>query len=148
MYVDLSIILLCILNVFSYLIGQAVGGVLFPPYSESFGRKKLYIIATFFFSFFCVLIAAVPSIATVIVGRFSTGVLSAIPSIILAGSIEDMFNSGPRIWMIYLWSIAANLGFCIGPIVGAYVTTELNWYTSHLEISNSIADLIGGGTFT
>ncbi|KAK0510422.1 hypothetical protein JMJ35_006854 [Cladonia borealis] len=110
-----------------YLIGQAVGGVLFPPYSEAFGRKNLYVVSTFLFSLFCVLIGAVPSIAAIVIGRFATGLLSAIPSIILAGSIEDMFNSGPRIWMVYVWSMAANLGFCIGPIVGAYVTAEINW---------------------
>ena len=104
--------------------------MLFPPYSESFGRKWLYVVSTFLFSLFCILVGAVPSIAAIIVGRFATGVLSAIPSIILAGSIEDMFNSGPRIWMIYVWSMAANLGFCIGPIVGAYVTAEIDWYAS------------------
>lgn len=104
--------------------------MLFPPYSESFGRKKLYIVSTFLFSIFCILIGAVPSIAAIIVGRFATDVLSAIPSIVLAGSIEDMFNSGPRIWMVYVWSMAANLGFCIGPIVGAYVTAQIDWHAS------------------
>lgn len=87
--------------------------------------------STFLFSLFCILVGAVSSIAATIVGRFATGVLSAIPPIIMAGSIEDMFNSGSRIWMIYVWSMAANLGFCIGPIVGYYVTAEINWY-AHL----------------
>lgn len=120
------------LNFFRYLLGQACGGVLFPPYSESFGRKKLYVAATFLFSLFCILIGAVPFIAATIIGRFFTGVLSAIPSIVLAGSIEDMFNSGPRIWMVYVWSLAANVGFCIGPIMGYYVTAELRWSVSPL----------------
>ena len=84
--------------------------------------------STFLFSLFCIIVGAVPSIAAIIVGRFATGFLSAIPATVLAGSIEDMFNSGPRIWMVYVWSVAGNLGFCIGPIVGAYVTAEIDWY--------------------
>ena len=92
--------------------------------------------STFLFALLCVIIGAVPSIAAVIIGRFATGVLSAVPSIILAGSIEDMFNSGPRIWMVYVWSMAANLGFCIGPIVGAYITAGINWFASSASIDD------------
>ena len=110
-------------------LAQASGWeVFFPPYSESFDRKNLYVISTFLFSFFCVLIAAVPSIVTAVAGRFFAGLLPAIPSIVLVGSFEDMSNMGPRIWMIHVWSITANLGFCIGPIFGTYVTAELDWY--------------------
>lgn len=116
------------LKALRYLIGQAVGGVLFPPYSEAFGRKILYIVATFLYAVFCAIIGAIPSVPSIVVGRFTTGILSAIPSIVLAGSIEDMFNSGPRIWIVYAWSISANLGFCAGPIMGAYITAEIGWY--------------------
>lgn len=88
-----------------YLIGQAVGGVFFPPYSESFGRRNLYIVSTFLFALFCALIDTALCLPCIIISRFDTGVLSAIPGVVLAGSIEDMFNTGPRIWMMYAWSI-------------------------------------------
>ncbi|KAM5444755.1 hypothetical protein MferCBS31731_000210 [Microsporum ferrugineum] len=98
----ISPILAVFLFVSVYLLGQGMGGIIFPPYSESFGRKKLYIVSTGLYSVFCVIVGVVPSISGAIVGRFFTGFLSAIPTIVVAGSIEDMFNSKDRIWLIFM----------------------------------------------
>ena len=102
------------------------GGVVFPPYSETFGRKKLYVVSSILYSLFC-LINAIPYLPAVIISRFCCGVLSAVPTNVVAGSVEDMFNSGSRIWMMYAWLVAANLGLSIGPVYGAYVTEAWGW---------------------
>ncbi|KAL5335039.1 hypothetical protein BJX70DRAFT_401926 [Aspergillus crustosus] len=82
-----------------YLIGQAAGGVIFPATSETFGRKNLYLVSTGLYSAFCLIAGMVPSIAGVAVGRFLSGSVSAMPTIVAAGSLEDMFNSKARIWL-------------------------------------------------
>ncbi|KAJ5950779.1 uncharacterized protein N7479_009192 [Penicillium vulpinum] len=110
-----------------YLLGQMVGGIIFPPYSEAFGRKNLYIVSTGFYSVFCVMVGVVPSLAGVVVGRFFSGFLSAIPTIVVAGSIEDMFNSKHRVWLIFLWAMVANMGLALGPIMSIYITVHLGW---------------------
>lgn len=110
-----------------YLIGQCIGGIVFPPYSEAFGRKKLYIMSTALYSIFCVIVGVVPSLAGVMVGRFFSGFLSAIPTVIVAGSMEDMFNSKARIWMMFLWAMASNFGLSVGPIMSSYITERLGW---------------------
>ncbi|KAL3438435.1 subtilisin-like protein [Aspergillus tetrazonus] len=110
-----------------YLLGQALGGIILPPYSECFGRKKLYIISSATYSICCVIIAAVPSIKGVVFGRMLSGFLSAIPSTIVVGSVEDMFNSRDRVWMIWIWALVANLGLVVGPIMGTFITAELHW---------------------
>lgn len=115
------------LNKTSYLLGQGVGGILFPPVSESFGRKRLYVGSTALWTVFCLVIAAVSSIAAVFIGRFITGMLSAIPSIVVAGSIEDLFNSDTRVWVIFAWLTTANLGLVIGSILGPYVSFSIGW---------------------
>ncbi|KAH8700928.1 putative MFS transporter [Talaromyces proteolyticus] len=88
-----------------YLLGQGLGGIIFPPYSEAFGRKKLYIISTGLYSIFCVLVAVVPSL----------------------GRIEDMFNAKDRIWLIFLWAMVSNMGLITGPIMSTYITAALGW---------------------
>jgi len=108
-----------------YLLGQGLGGVIFPPYSEAFGRKKLY--STGLYSIFCVFVAVVPSLAGVVIGRFVTGFLSAIPTVVVAGSIEDMFNAKDRIWLIFLWAMVSNIGLITGPIMSTYITAALGW---------------------
>ncbi|KAL4776471.1 subtilisin-like protein [Aspergillus nidulans var. acristatus] len=110
-----------------YLLGQALGGIILPPYSECFGRKKLYIISSATYSICCVIIAAVPSVKGVVFGRILSGFLSAIPSTIVVGSVEDMFNSRDRVWMIWIWALVANLGLVVGPIMGTFITADLHW---------------------
>ncbi|KAF9887766.1 hypothetical protein FE257_009572 [Aspergillus nanangensis] len=110
-----------------YLIGQAIGAIVLPPYSEAFGRKNLYIASTALYSIACAVVAAVPSLAGVIVGRFLSGLVSAIPTTVVVGSIEDMFNSKDRVWVICVWAIVANLGLVAGPIMSTFITADLGW---------------------
>ncbi|KAJ5793030.1 MFS multidrug transporter [Penicillium pulvis] len=110
-----------------YMIGQATGGIIFPSYSEAFGRKKLYIISTALYSIFCVIVGVAPSITAVAISRLISGILSAMPTIVVAGSIEDMFNSRDRVWLIFLWAMVANIGLCMGPIMSTYITAHLGW---------------------
>ncbi|OHE92674.1 fluconazole resistance protein 1 [Colletotrichum orchidophilum] len=116
-----------------YLIGQTIGGVVFPPFSESFGRKKLYIISTAFYSLFCILIGKVPTIAGIVVGRFGSGFLSAIPTVIATGSIEDLWDTNARVWCMFCWALLANLGILAGPVFGELVTAKATWYVVDLS---------------
>lgn len=73
----------------------------------------------------------VPHVAGVAVGRFFSGFMSAIPTIIVAGSIEDMFNSKDRVWLIYVWALVSNMGLTLGPVMSTYITVQLGWYVKH-----------------
>ncbi|KAG5916318.1 hypothetical protein E4U53_004334 [Claviceps sorghi] len=110
-----------------YLLGQMVGGVIFPPYSEAFGRKKLYVISTGLYGGVCALTGAVPRPASIVVGRFVCGLLSAIPTIVVAGSIEDMFNARGQTWLIFIWTVLANTGLMTGPMMSILIIVNLTW---------------------
>ncbi len=110
-----------------FFLGQALGGIIFPPYSECFGRKRLYILAISGFAAFGIIIPTIHSLAAVYVGRFMTGFFSAIPSIVAAGSIEDIFNERTRMWLVSVWLIVANLSLAVGPIFAAYVSSSIGW---------------------
>ncbi|OQE20000.1 hypothetical protein PENSTE_c014G04418 [Penicillium steckii] len=110
-----------------FLLGQSVGNVVFPPWSESFGRKKLYIICGLLSCICSVVIGVVHSLPAAIVMRVIAGLLSAVPGTIVGGSIEDMFNAQARIWVVYFWTIASNIGLVIGPIMSNHIIEVLNW---------------------
>lgn len=112
----------------SFLLGQVVGSIVLSPWSETFGRKKLYIISSALSCICCVIVGVVPHIAAVIVGRVTAGLLSAIPYTVASGSTEDLFNSRERIWVIFGWTVASNCGLIIGPIMGTHIIAGLNWY--------------------
>ncbi|PYH99077.1 MFS multidrug transporter [Aspergillus ellipticus CBS 707.79] len=124
-HIQKELSIFCFVSV--YLIGQAIGGVIFPPYSEVFGRKKLYVASSALYSLACIVIASVPSLAGVVVGRFVCGFLSAIPTTVVVGSIEDIFNSRERVWVICIWTMFANLGLVVGPILSTFVVADSNW---------------------
>jgi MFS family permease len=78
------------------------------------------------------MIGTTPNISGVIIGRFFSGLLSAIPTIVVAGSIEDMFTAERRVWMIFTWGVAANIGLTLGPIYGSYITQHIGWFVIFL----------------
>ncbi|KAL2868771.1 major facilitator superfamily domain-containing protein [Aspergillus lucknowensis] len=123
----ISLTLAVFLFVSTYSLAQSLGNIIFPPYSEAFGRKKLYIISTVLYSAFSVMIATVPSMGAAVAGRAITGFLSAIPTVIITGSIEDMFNARDRIWLVFSYMVVANFAVAMGPVMSGYITTQLGW---------------------
>ena len=112
---------------YRYLIGQAIGSIFCSPISETFGRRTQYIVAIAVYCTFSAVIAAVPSAIAVCFGRFLTGFASAIPATVAFGSFEDLYDSETRIWIIYIYTLAGNMGLVLGPIYSAYVTAYAGW---------------------
>ncbi|TDZ22546.1 Efflux pump vrtL [Colletotrichum orbiculare MAFF 240422] len=111
----------------TYLVGQTIGGVFFPPFSESFGRKKLYVVSTGLYSLACLLVGKVPTVAGIVVGRFVSGMLSSIPTTVATGSIEDLWDSRERVWWVFWWALLANLGILTGPVFGELISQHADW---------------------
>ena len=111
-----------------YLLGQAIGSLVLPPFTESFGRRPSYIIGCALFSVSNIVVAAPNHIAGVVVGRFLSGFASALPSTVACGSLEDIWDARARIWALSAWIIFAVSSLGIGPVVGTYVaTSRLGW---------------------
>ncbi|KAI9710150.1 MAG: hypothetical protein M1820_002952 [Bogoriella megaspora] len=124
-----------------YQLGQAFGGLIIPPYSESFGRRIPYLVSSFIFAAFCLIVGLVPSVAVVFISRFITGFASAVPSVVIAGSIEDMFNARSRVWLVFAWNALTTLGLVFGPIYGAYIDREHGWRWIYISASIGTAFL-------
>lgn len=112
----------------SYMIGQAFGGVLFPPYSESFGRRRLYFASATMYGLCCLVVVIVPTVGGVVIGRFVGGILASAPTNVVGGSIEDIWSSRARTWVIYIWSMTANFGLVLGSIIGSQIVASLGWF--------------------
>lgn len=121
---ELSIFFLATL----YLLGQALGGLVFPPITEVFGSKLIYTASTAVFAALCLMAGLAPSLATIIVGRFFSGLLSAMPTCVATGSLENMWDSRARIWAIGIWAAAGILGMALGPLYAVSISeSSLGW---------------------
>lgn len=68
--------------------------------------------------------------------RIMGGIFSAVPGTVVGGSVEDMFNSHARIWVVFFWTIASNIGLMIGPIVSSFIVAALHWYGCYIPCSS------------
>ncbi|KAL8371126.1 hypothetical protein RB595_001125 [Gaeumannomyces hyphopodioides] len=114
---------------FMYQLGQAIGGCVIPPFSEIVGRRWPYLASCAAFSLFCLVVTAGGGGGggAVHVGRFVTGLASAAPSVVVAGSVEDMFNARRRVWVVVLWNAGTTAGLCLGPVYAAHVSAAAGW---------------------
>lgn len=115
---------------FRYQIGQAVGGLVIPPSSDLFGRRMPYLLSCALFSLSCLLVGAVPHLSGVFIGRFFSGLASAVPSVVVSGTVEDQFNTEHRVWIVLLWNAAATSGLAFGPVYASCIATVASWYAS------------------
>lgn len=126
-----------------FFFGQAVGGLLMPPYTESFGRKTTNIAVSATHAVACIVVAAPQSLAAIVVGRFLSGFLSAVPTVVGSGSIEDMWDVRARIWAIDLWIKGSIVGIALGPCMATYIGTSfLGWYDLTPPYFEPAADLL------
>ncbi|TKA72225.1 hypothetical protein B0A55_07295 [Friedmanniomyces simplex] len=90
-----------------YLLGQGVGGLVLPAITESFGSKYIYIASTLGYAQTCLIIELAPSLASKTVCRLLSGILSAMPTAVARGTIENIWDTSERVWMIYflLWDV-------------------------------------------
>lgn len=112
----------------TYSFGQAVGSILIPQFTEPFGRRQFYLWSTGAFSVTCVITGVTPSIVGVAFGRFLGGLASAVPAVVVAGSVEDLFNEQSRIWLIWLWNCLTVAGQVLGPVYSTFIAARLGWY--------------------
>lgn len=131
------------INPHRFLLGQVVGSILLSPWSETFGRKRLYVVSAGLSAICCMIVGLSPHLAGVVVPRVTAGLLSAIPYTVASGSCEDLFGSRERIWVIFGWTVASNCGLIIGPIMGTHIIAALDWRWLFYIFAIIIAALVG-----
>lgn len=98
----------------------------------------MYIISSGLSCACCVVIGFVHSLPAAIIMRALAGLLSAVPGTIVGGSIEDIFNAQARIWVIFFWTVASNIGLIIGPIMSSHIIEALNWYVKLFNVFKQV----------
>ena len=111
----------------TYLLSQAVGSLIFSTYTESYGRRPTYAASALIFSIFTAIVGLKSNLISIIIGRCMSGLASAIPTAVLTGSVEDMWDIKARIWVIDVWVIAAICGLAVAPVYATAVEAALGW---------------------
>ncbi|KAK9413641.1 putative Bicyclomycin resistance protein [Seiridium unicorne] len=110
-----------------YILGFAFGPLIIAPMSEIYGRVIMYHVCNVCFIAFLVACGLAPSLNSLIVFRFFSGVFGACPVTNGGGSIADMVPQERRAAAMAGYTIGPLLGPIIGPIAGGFLAEAMGW---------------------
>ncbi|KAJ4418853.1 hypothetical protein N0V82_005299 [Gnomoniopsis sp. IMI 355080] len=116
-----------ILGVSLFVIGFALGPLIWAPMSELFGRQYLFFGTYMCLTAFNAGAAGSQNMATLIVLRFLAGAFGSSPLTNAGGVIADMFSAAQRGLATSLFAAMPFLGPVLGPIVGGFVGETIGW---------------------
>ncbi|KAJ5245779.1 hypothetical protein N7489_005875 [Penicillium chrysogenum] len=116
-----------ILGVSLFVLGFAIGPLIWAPLSEMFGRRHIFTISFMFLTVFNAGAAGAKNIETLIILRFLAGSFGSSPFGNGGGTIADMFPASQRGIAISLFAAAPFLGPTLGPVIGGFLATAAGW---------------------
>jgi len=115
------------LGISLFVLGFAIGPLLWAPLSELFGRQLLFIGTYAGLTAFNAGAAGSQNIQTLIILRFFAGAIGSSPLTNAGGVIADMFSAKERGLAMSLFAAAPFMGPVLGPIVGGFVGETVGW---------------------
>ncbi|ORX40117.1 major facilitator superfamily domain-containing protein [Kockovaella imperatae] len=117
-----------------YLLGFAIGPIIFGPSSELFGRRPTIILPMFIFACFSAATATASNLQTIFITRFFGGVMSSSPVTIVGGALADFWSQRDRGSAIVIYSLCIVGGPTLAPVIGAAISESyLTWrWTEYL----------------
>ncbi|KAJ5117012.1 Major facilitator superfamily multidrug transporter mdrA [Penicillium angulare] len=115
------------LGVSLYVLGFALGPLLWAPMSEMFGRQAVFIGTYCGLTIFCAATTGAKNIESLLVFRFLAGAFGSSPFTNSGGVIADMFAARERGLALSAFALAPFLGPVIGPIIGGFLGMKAGW---------------------
>ncbi|CZR35863.1 putative mfs-multidrug-resistance transporter [Fusarium proliferatum ET1] len=115
------------LGVSLFVLGFALGPLLWAPLSEIFGRQLLFIGTYAGLTIFNAACAGAPNGASLLVFRFLAGSFGSSPLTNAGGAIADMFPPDQRGLAMTLFVAGPSLGPVLGPICGGFLGENASW---------------------
>ena len=115
------------LGISMFVLGFAVGPLFWAPFSEMFGRQRLFLFTYIGTVAFNAAAAGAPNIEALIILRFFGGAFGSSPLTNAGGVIADMFTATERGIATSIFAMAPFLGPAIGPIAGGFLGESTSW---------------------
>ncbi|PQE30651.1 putative mfs-multidrug-resistance transporter protein [Rutstroemia sp. NJR-2017a WRK4] len=136
------------LGVSLFVLGFAIGPLLWAPLSELYGRQVLFLGTYLALTAFNAGAAGSQNIQTLLILRFFAGAFGSSPLTNAGGVIADMFAASHRGIAMAIFASAPFMGPAIGPIVGGFLgdAEGWRWVEGLMAIFTGALLIIGGLT--
>ncbi|KAH8821089.1 MFS multidrug transporter-like protein [Xylogone sp. PMI_703] len=115
------------LNVALYMLSMSIFPLWWSSFSETFGRRSIYIVSFTLFAIWNVVSAVSTSIGMLVVMRILGGGAAASVQAVGAGTISDIWESKERGRAMGIFYLGPLLGPLVAPIVGGVLTEAWGW---------------------
>ncbi|BAE65553.1 unnamed protein product [Aspergillus oryzae RIB40] len=115
------------LGVSLFVLGFAVGPLVWAPLSELIGRQIVFFVSYGALAFFCAGAAGAQNSWTLIILRFFAGSFGSSPLTNAGGVIADIFPAEERGLATSLFAGAPFLGPTLGPVIGGFLGENAGW---------------------
>ncbi|KIW61319.1 hypothetical protein, variant [Exophiala xenobiotica] len=122
------------LSVALYMLSMAIFPLWWSAFSESFGRRSVYMVSFALFILFAVLSAVSSSIGMLVAMRMLSGGAAASVQAVGAGTIADLWESRERGRAMGIFYLGPLCGPLAAPIVGGVLGQHWNWRATQWAI--------------
>lgn len=109
------------LGVSLFVLGFALGPLLWAPFSELYGRQLVFVGTYAAFMAFNAGVAGADSIYSLLILRFFAAAFGSSPLTNAGGVIADLFTANERGVVMSIFSAAPFMGPVLGPIIGGFL---------------------------
>ncbi|KAL9599551.1 MAG: hypothetical protein Q9219_003795 [cf. Caloplaca sp. 3 TL-2023] len=110
-----------------FVVFLGIGPLVLAPLSETFGRRKLYLVCFSIFAVLQIPTALSPNVETLIAIRSISGFFGSVGIANGGGTISDMFHPSQRAAIFGWYLLGPLLGPTIGPLLGGLIVQHLTW---------------------
>ncbi|KAI4277730.1 MAG: hypothetical protein LQ337_001541 [Flavoplaca oasis] len=110
-----------------FVVFLGIGPLILAPLSETFGRRKLYLICFSIFALLQIPTALSPNVGTLIGVRSVSGFFGSVGIANGGGTISDMFHPSQRAGIFGWYLLGPLLGPTLGPLLGGLIVQHLSW---------------------
>jgi MFS transporter, DHA1 family, 2-module integral membrane pump EmrD len=110
-----------------YFIGFGLSQLLFGPWSDNAGRRKIFLIGQALFILGTLLCALATSPTMLAWGRILQGIGAGAPVIVSRTLLSDSYNGFELKQVMASLAVAASVVSLIAPVLGGWISTETNW---------------------
>ncbi|KAH3688989.1 hypothetical protein WICPIJ_000048 [Wickerhamomyces pijperi] len=117
-----------ILGVSLYVLGFALGPVVWAPLSELYGRKPVLVFSILGFTIFNFGVATAENLQTILICRAFSGAIGAAPLVVVPATFADLFGNKQRGRAITIFSMTVFCMPIVAPVAGSFITNSyLGW---------------------
>ncbi|KAE8137123.1 major facilitator superfamily domain-containing protein [Aspergillus pseudotamarii] len=110
-----------------YVLGFAIGLLLWAPMSEAFGRRIVFLATFSLFTIFNIAAAISANFASLVIFRALAGMFGSAPLTNSGGVVADLYSAETRGLAAVFYSCATFLGPVLGPIAGGFLGKAQGW---------------------